>query len=119
MRISDWSSYVCSSDLLDLIAKRSTLTPEAVQEMTLRCLHNIHDDDLRTPARQIGVINHASDRDEITQIEALMKSGATTPLDRYYSSIEEILSDLLNIKSNFFNEFTLQDRKSTRLNSSP
>lgn len=96
-----------SIPLLDLIAKRSTLTPEAVREMTLLCLHNIHDDDLRTPARQIGVINHASDHDEITQIEALMKSGATIPLDRNYSTIEEILSDLIQIKLKYYDKFTL------------
>lgn len=96
-----------SIPLLDLIAKRSTLTPEAVREMTLLCLHNIHDDDLRRPARQIGVINHASDHDEIAQIEALMKSGATIPLDRNYFSTKEILADFLQIKSKFHEKFTL------------
>src|SRR3546814_7106486 len=99
MRISDWSSDVCSSDLIERQVEDDTLSVRADQERVLEVLANIIDNAIRHSPEGGTVVLRATEHEDGVRIDVCdggpVPTNPSTTTGRYG-----------------------RDRKSTRLNSS-
>src|SRR3546814_8586453 len=100
MRISDWSSDVCSSDLIDLADDPQVVTgPE---------LERLSDKELQSLVRRVSVFARATPEHKLRIVRALQAGGA----------IVAMTGDGVNDAPSLKQADVGTDRKSTRLNSS-
>src|SRR3546814_1142223 len=108
MRISDWSSDVCSSDLFNL---------EAADNVMHRAMH--HGSTIYSAAYIMPMPSMGSQKkhsNHLRLLEKLMKDGIAGKI-LAMRSLRELYELLVSVES--FGPFlAFQDRKSTRLNSS-
>src|SRR3546814_4005750 len=107
MRISDWSSDVCSSDLGQIDAALHVIDPGPVEAVAVAA----HRERVRKRAHRVDGVDMGDDEDAGT---AIVRAGVK------HSAIAETVAarealDRHRFTGDFFEN---QDRKSTRLNSS-
>src|SRR3546814_4327566 len=112
MRISDWSSDVCSSDLIDPIAQLGESDPDgwdAVVDINLKGVYH--------GLRAAIPIMEAQGHGVIVNISS---GAATSPLEgwSHYCATKAAVLMLTRCVDKEYSDRGIQDRKSTRLNSS-
>src|SRR3546814_3804859 len=117
MRISDWSSDVCSSDLANLGAEK-TLTATAKSEGKAIGA-------LETPEQQLGYFNDLPEEQQIAFLNATVDGLPDVEkdfgelIDRWAAGKPEQLAEKMNESLEITPELAQTlDRKSTRMNSS-
>src|SRR3546814_7906317 len=103
MRISDWSSDVCSSDLWPVFFKESGCQPE---QIGLNCRPYIRNDSFTEPGNEI-IARSRGQRQNNDNHEQIMKIGGYVPSTRS----EEHTSELQSLMRISYAVFCLKKKK--------
>src|SRR3546814_5771775 len=125
MRISDWSSDVCSSDLPSAIKRRLEHPRSTAQEDLLLAAAVASDvnhsrftlHDLRDALKASGIAIPGDLQHQLQQMDLIKCVEASEPV--LYALIDPGLGAYLRLRVRLSNAGAVADRKSTRLNSSP
>src|SRR3546814_3800141 len=112
MRISDWSSDVCSSDLIERQVEDDTLSVRADQERVLEVLANLIDNAIRHSPEGGTVVLRATEHEDGVRIDVCDGGPGIVPQDRLrIFRSEEHTSELQSLMRISYAVFCLKTKK--------